>query len=417
MERLYFILVGIVMLVPFSIEFYGTDIFYVQHVFILITFVYFLFFTKNIKIPLSNNIDKAFIIYLTWINVTYILNALMFFYSFDTDIEVHRLASLFMSLSLLCGYIIGRYFLHNVENNMIYLMYGMIGTFSIMNMFYLTSLYTAGLNDLFAIRDLIGQRIPSVICFLTTISGVLIVYWRYARLYLIPLFILGVILIILSLTRAVYIQLGIGILMIIYMYLKKYPQKALIALLLIIVLINIINIKFGNIGGYEQIQDRFALLINISEQIEVDPSGSFRISMWNELAKKLSEFPIRWLTGYGELGPSFVAKDIPSVTGVIIASSAHSEYFDIIIRDGIIGLMIFIYIYYKVVTMGLFKIKYFKNSIRPIIIGHSVALIGILFYGLFHESVRYFQFGFYYWIYVGIMSNMLSEKRNKIIHT
>lgn len=51
--------------------------------------------------------------------------------------------------------------------------------------------------------------------------------------------------------------------------------------------------------------------------------------------------------------------------------------------------------------------KNVAEETKPLLLAHSAALIGASFYGLFHETLRYPHFAFYFWFYAGIVSNFM----------
>jgi O-antigen ligase len=159
----------------------------------------------------------------------------------------------------------------------------------------------------------------------------------------------------------------------------------------------------------DTIVGRFTQIGRVHEEVNDDASGNFRLAMWKGAASAIDNKRIRWLTGFGELGASFVIRDIEFNYGVEEASSAHSQYIDVLIREGSIGLALFICINWRVIAVGFTRHRGLAQELKPLLFGHSVALLGVLLYGVFHETVRYPIFGFYFWVYAGFVSGIGPE--------
>ena len=72
-----------------------------------------------------------------------------------------------------------------------------------------------------------------------------------------------------------------------------------------------------------------------------DIAGTLWIEMWKFLIDKLLDDPVRLMIGYGQLGPTHVARDFVSSDGTT-GNNAHSQYLDIVVREGLIGLFLFL---------------------------------------------------------------------------
>jgi O-antigen ligase len=84
--------------------------------------------------------------------------------------------------------------------------------------------------------------------------------------------------------------------------------------------------------------------------------------------------------------------------------SAHSQYLDVFIRTGLIGLFIYIYIIYGILVIS------FKNN-KPLFYG----FLSIIFYGFFHETFKLSHGAFIFTVVIYI--SMLNEyKENKYCH-
>jgi hypothetical protein len=101
-------------------------------------------------------------------------------------------------------------------------------------------------------------------------------------------------------------------------------------------------------------------------------SEGYRLYMISEIIKFITINPF---TGSGYLGVWVISDDL--------SGSAHNQYFDVLFRVGIFGFIFYILLVKRVVT---YLFKYDKSLF--------FGFIGVLFYGLFHETFKLSQGGF-----------------------
>jgi O-antigen ligase len=217
--------------------------------------------------------------------------------------------------------------------------------------------------------------------------------------------------VIFSLTRAAYIQIFISFVILFMQETRRYFFRGLLVVVLFLSVGFISFRVFGELSSVKQITSRIELLLDVKAQSQEDNSGSFRLEMWKFLANKLLDDPLRLMIGYGQLGPTHVAREFVSSDGTT-GNNAHSQYLDIVVREGLIGLFLFLWICYRLLTLG-FSIKGASADQKIFIAANSIALAGVMFYGIFHETFRYPLFGFYFWLYAGIASR-ISESRGHL---
>lgn len=393
----YNFIFGIIILFPFFFMLGETPIYPFPLLFnaILIIIYYFRVFILKHKTN-KGNFDNLVLLYLIWIVLSYITNVII---SFDFRIEDRRFISLCMSILMISSYFVGKEYLTKRRQQLYYFTSGILITYLIVNIFELNNFFS-GLEDLYMLRVDSSQRLPFVVAYVSTVAGVLSFFWKKQRMYLLIILFLGVLVVLFSLTRGAYLQMSLGIIFIIALYIRK---KAFTAIILIFSIIAIfVLISNSEISGFQQIFGRWEQLSDLQWQSEEDPSGSYRVILWRKIVGRLNENPIRWLIGFGELSPTIVTGG--DRNGSETASSAHNQYLDLIVRNGIIGLSILIIILFKTIIKG-FKGRPKINSIDDnIYVSNSFALIGIMSYSFFHETFRYPLFAFYFWTYVGMVS-------------
>jgi hypothetical protein len=114
-------------------------------------------------------------------------------------------------------------------------------------------------------------------------------------------------------------------------------------------------------------------------------SEGFRIYMVKIISELVLLNPF---TGSGYLGSWILFKDL--------GGSAHNQYLDVFFRTGIFGFGAYLYLLYRL-------LKFLKFSDPSLFWG----LIGVLIYGLFHETFKLSQGGFI----LSFMLGMMTQKR------
>lgn len=404
---------GVVLMLPLNIFVLGTPIFVVQQAVMGVLLVYMLIGRRKIQRahhPVGRLLDQLFLVYIGWNLLSFLASALI---NFDTGQQLRRLFSLFMFLSMAGSYVVGRDLIRSRTEAIPKIMAGLTLTGLATCLYFVIFVY-ATTSDMFIAREAIGQRLPFGIAFIATIAGVLALYDRQRRPGLIVTFVIGAVVVILSLTRAAYIQLAVSMVALTALAFNRYvfggrdvgkrllKLAGITALLLVGLQISPIGRAIADFEGLRTINERLQLLMDVEAQSSADESGSERLSIWIDIARRMSDEPLRWIVGYGQLGASLIRNDNTGGT----VNNAHSEYMDHIVREGLVGLLLFLSFYLSLVLLGV-KQSMFSHRLRPYILANSIALAGVIFYGFFHETIRYALFGFYFWFYAGLAAGTL----------
>ena len=155
-----------------------------------------------------------------------------------------------------------------------------------------------------------------------------------------------------------------------------------------------------------QTQSKFEKLIlelnnnkrdKILEFDNVKSSEGYRIHIWRKSINYLNENN-SLLHGSGFIGTFIVDSKM--------VFSAHSQYVDVLFRTGIIGLLIILFIYTKLL-FKFYKKNYYLFS----------SFVGVLIYGLFHETFKQSQGGFIFIFFIicYVYENYQSKSKIKII--
>jgi len=183
---------------------------------------------------------------------------------------------------------------------------------------------------------------------------------KYLKLYLILVFSL----ILLTLTRSVWIGLGIFILALFLIYGRKYLLKIILVFLVLcfvfLVLNNYTSLKYYN-------WDNIAIIRRIHTSTYLLSSWEWRVKMWQEMSAYISQSPI---IGHGINTYRYLREK--QIYNPLESTYAHNDYLKILIELGIIGLLL----YLNLIFQALKKIwqKYKDNQQAK----YLISFLGIL---------------------------------------
>lgn len=400
-SNVYFFLIGILILIPFSVEILNAEFFIFQITGIFLIFGIVVLLKKKIRI--WNVIDKLILASLFWSFISYVVYFYNLFGNSDLDKEMLRFKSLIVTLSLYLSYFLGKMIFTGTTNSVKPFYKGIFLCFMLGNLYFFSRFMQMGFSDLMKTREIMLQRIPMVIAFVSVIALVIGVRDNKKK-YLLFFFLPGLILVFLSMTRAVYLQVGLSILVFLIWYFRKKPKTIILIAVILVAFGGVLNLK----NNYtEQIATRI-LSFSSSSGIKKDVSSTYRLKQWKTLWEKTSEDPLTLVFGHGQLGATNISTNVDKTE----QSSAHNQYLDTWVREGFIGLFLFLGLLLYIIYFGLASGSGIPEQFRSFVFANSIGLIGVFFYGFFHESVRYYQFGYYFMFYAGMLSWMLDEGKN-----
>jgi O-antigen ligase len=206
--------------------------------------------------------------------------------------------------------------------------------------------------------------------------------------------------VLLSLTRASYIQWLASVGLVFAVAFRRFSwRKRVVTAMLAMLFVSLAAGALVVLAGVEQITDR--VVVTTSGE---DESASSRLTIWKIMAGHVLENPFRALGGFGQLGASYIGEGFWSDAGYWVSSySAHSEYMDIFVRSGLVGVVIVMLIFWKVVRSGMTTLAAVPRA-GPYYFSYAAAAFGAAFYGVFQESLRYPIFGMYFWFCAGFFS-------------
>ncbi len=404
----YYFLFGTLILLPINIEYLGTQIFLAQTILVIGLLSFMFTYRKRIPIRPKGSLEILVYAYFFWGISTFILN--LIFSMDDLALQGRRLLSLGISLLFFSGFFIGKSF-RTISTYSERLVQGICFAYVGVLSFIAITILTQGYTDLYVVRRIFGQRLPFAIAFVSTIS--MVYFFAGARrniLYLI-VFVSGALSVALSLTRAAYIQLFVSVAILFWAQIKRYFFWSIFILTMFLTVSTITLLELKESTFVRQISKRVELLLDVKAQSTEDDSGVSRLAIWKDIGLILLDDPIRLLIGFGQLGPSQLSSEI-NKHDRSQAQNAHSQYLDIVVREGIIGLILFLAILYKSIKWGLSACS--PMVMRVFVYANSIGIMGILCYGFFHETFRYPLFGFYFWVYLGILNENIKSSNEEV---
>lgn len=396
---------------PISIKVGGAPIFILQTIAAL-TVIIALFTTtiraQKIKIKRKDKITSLVNIYALIIIISFTINTFFDLTQAKTDEIVSRTISLIFLAILIVLYAAPRLIIKSAPDIGKITASLTIGL-AIISFYYLTKYIDT--TDLYLARQEINQRIPQILTYLCwALTATFLMKGKTLSPIKIAIFISSSLVVFLSLTRASYIQWAISLISFLIVFKKEISRPVIGLLTASTAFIAITIIPFTEFGDI--LIDRFSMLLNAKETATTEHSASLRISIWIAILERISSSPLYLLLGTGQLGSSYLNFSVYSVGGDLFGStSAHSQYLDTYVRSGLPGLIIEISIVLIVIKRSITL----KNAgIHPAFFGGSAAaLAGILFYGIFHETLRWQMFGALFWFYAGIVSHTYNTFMNQ----
>ena len=266
--------------------------------------------------------------------------------------------------------------------------------------------------DVFAARYEIGQRIPMVVGFFTILS----LSRKQPLLNLFAIVFLAVSLIALSETRVCIAAFMISLLMALLVFGKIYGKKKVLVIMIAMLLATALATQLSVGLRYRTKLLAMTAAAWISkeqppkeqppkEQYLADASADMRIQIWKNLWGKVTDSPVHFIMGYGQLGPGYICGPLKYKSGYEVRQySAHNEYLDVFVRTGIVGLILYLAVYCSVIICAWTNKSTSLGSVGFMYYHMIFALLAVAIYGMFHETARYPWFGVLFWLFAGMLS-------------
>jgi putative inorganic carbon (HCO3(-)) transporter len=131
-----------------------------------------------------------------------------------------------------------------------------------------------------------------------------------------------------------------------------------------------------------------------------DSSNAYRLDTWNSTLSLVREY---WLTGVG-LGRQAFARVYGShMINTNFVPHSHNLYLQLISEFGILGLTVFLWLFWRLFRLGC-RLRVSGNAfIRSLNAGVMAAMAGFLAHSLIDYFLWYYKLGILIWLLVGIM--------------
>jgi len=399
-----YVLLGTLCAIPLSITIEDRETF-ILHFFLFIPLSILIIFHGRRYWTRLTGIDGLVILYFCWAAMSFIVNLMASAWGGDYGSIGPRITSVGATiLYWIIPFLIGRVVFNSDEAIRAFfdgLMIGALATAIVLLANY-AYIWT---TEWEMVRYAIGQRVVVGVCFL---SMIFIFLYRLRFCACLGVFLLWLV-IALSETRAAFLQLGIGLFLVILtgQILRKRQKAALVFLASVAVVVALYT-------GFAatRIEWMLDLVGSIGEggAPSEEHSTLIRLLVWDAVTSKVFQDLPSAILGFGQLGPAYVIEGFRYLNLDIERFSAHSEYLDQMTRGGIVYLALFLVLYVGVVALS-FRVAKYSPLLGPAYRGVAIGLIGAAVYAIFHESVRYPWFGVMFWILVGGLSNFWGRVR------
>jgi O-antigen ligase len=398
--NLIFFILGFFILFPFGIELKLTELFIFQIIEVLLLST--LVLSLRLKVRFSGLLDQLFLLIVIWSLISYLGYFYNFLFSRSLTLELIRLKSLIVTCTLYISYYVGKTIFTLDTTAIKPFFYGIFSCSVFFDFNYLFRILSMHSLDLMRTRVIIEQRIPMVISYVSVIAFVFAMKFKKHRIIYFFVFLSGTILVLISVTRAAYLQLTASLVLFTFISLYHKPLKTVLLSAIFLILVGFL---FARSDYSSQITGRVKSFLSPTTHGK-DISISYRLQQWNALIDEMIHHPDKLVFGHGQLGASYIKTNVNKIE----SSSAHSQYLDILIREGVFGLILFVFFFIYIIYLGIFRQDLFPPEYKVFVFANSIGLFGVFFYGFFHESIRYFQFGYFYMLFAGFISYLMTKK-------
>lgn len=206
--------------------------------------------------------------------------------------------------------------------------------------------------------------------------------------------------IVMSGTRSIIFSLILSQIITLFISKKNFRNTlALYFILLFLILYFKIDV-FNNLRIFE--------IINFNSK-EFDSSIGYRVnSLFFDMIKSFMYY--EYVFGKGHIGITYLQEDYFKFN----YAGLESQYFDTFYRIGLLGLFLYIIIIFLgiIYTYKIYK-KKLNIEIKYLLQGSLAWQIGSMFNGITVETVRYPLYGLFYFLFLGIISNLRKEIKFK----
>ena len=281
----------------------------------------------------------------------------------------------------------------------------------LLNVLFVLAVFAYYYPDLYQSRGIVKQRLPLIICYLSTVALVMAGSSRKAP-RLLPA--LGLLTVGLALSRGSFLQLIASIAALFACFPQAFVRLGWrLRRYWVVGAVGILAVAAFSPRAWqvlETVLQRFSALVTPAELGREDYSASVRIEIWHALLREMCERPLSFVFGFGQLGPSYIGPTFTSSEREIIQSySAHSQYLDTLVRGGIPAVILECFLWICVISVAL-RGRFASRDQELFARGNGVALLGVLAFGLFHETLRWSLFSALFWMFAGWLAGAVQPQ-------
>ena len=407
-------LVGFLMMLPFALRVADRfTVYFLNYIVIMAMMcIVLLKISKGCRLPLgSGKIHRCFWLLITIVTLSALINTV-----FNQDYPAQRMISLghfYMSAAcFLIGFVIFNTRVKVKGLLLGSLISGIVISGLIWYLYYDTGVLAAAAENIHVlgggwarlrIRTVIPDwptRYGLILGYFFSISLTFVLYAKTKRFAPLLASMLLLSVCVLTFTRALWLQIVVS--SAILLLVRRRRVRLILACSLLVLLL----LQLGPAQSIiDAIHARFA-------EHTIEYGWGARTAMWDAVFDRIAERPI---LGWGQLGVTELVEGFyDPIAGFRVLGSVHNDYIDMMLRMGILGALIYLTIVIMVIVRGFNLFHCLDDRFMKIyFLGNSVALIGALAFGFFHELFRFQLFAAYFWIYAGITTGLWSRNRTQ----
>ena len=357
------------------------------------------YFSLKIKFKIKTHLDLILVLYISAGIISLVLGIILaFYYNYISDVSIQFLKSFFVFMTCIVFFGVSKLTIEEFIKVSIWL-FGITSLFILLSYLYLFA------TESFSLYQLRGQINWSTGWPQRWVMFAIIAHFMFYSKYhyskykidlLMALITLSIIL--LGGTRSALLSLVVG-----HIIFSFFTKKDFVRFLILLFVSGITVFIY-----WSEFSDAFRIASTLNyfnSEVENTSSLGYRLnSLWPALIGSLDSSRI--LFGWGHIG----AASIPNLG----FNTSESQYIDVIIRQGIIGIVLYLSVLFTGIYYA-YKLYKIDKNINTIWIWKASVVwqVAMLFQGITVETVRYSLYGLFYFLFLGILSTYYyKRKRN-----
>ena len=392
MKKILFLLYLFISLWPLRVGFENGGSLAIVHMSILTMLVIFSINSNRGSNRLSIDFDSSLLmLMLIYSMISISVNGI-----FDSENIFHQQASLIAILIIALPFYISRNI--NININIQTIVRVTIYGLGLILFWRFFEHYTNG-TGIFSGNRMVNQREPVFINYVLLMLIPLIKLEKKSLLrkfFFIVVFFLALITMIFSFSKGAYLLLLIGIIGTLIFY--RFNVKAILLFMIIIII-------FTYFFDLSIVSRNVELLLTLNENYKTDTSTLVRLETWSWILKQALSDPFLFLFGSGNsihVYDLYLPVSNLDIHGFVQINTSESQYFDIILRTGFIGLLLQLTIMYRVIFISYMMSRI--NSMSKLYYRYfALYSLGVLVFCIFEPSLKNPEFGIFFYFMYGVL--------------